>query len=220
MQIWIFFNAGAGGDGIANLLEKTSNAVTLDGDDKQNWRVHRWVNSKPKFWAPNLDAQGCFRSRIMQPFYNHNNRLKEQYLSSVNDSRLVIVTSHDIRLANLRQSNCQEIFLKKSIMVYIDCDESTRVYNTVIKNLQSSFDDAGTAPRHCPSDFDVIIDSGLFAQDQQYAQQICSSLGIELDLVVYKQYQNLLKGDKTLAPLCNECYTSIQTNNGITYTQI
>lgn len=220
MQIWIFFIAGAGGDGIANLLEKTSNAVTLDNDDKHHWRVHRWVNNAPKFWAPNLDALGCFRSNPMQPFYNHNNSLKDRYLDSVNNNQLVIVTSHDVSLLKLRQSDCQEIFSKESIMVYIDCDENTRIYNTVIKNLQPNFDSARIKSRCDLNNFNVVIDSDQFAKDQTYAQQVCASLKIDLDPVVYDQYQNLLKGDKTLAPFCKEYYVSTHTDNGITYKQL
>ena len=46
MQVWLFFEPGTGGDGLANLLERSSGSVPIDGETGF-WRVHRIVDGIP-----------------------------------------------------------------------------------------------------------------------------------------------------------------------------
>jgi hypothetical protein len=108
MQIWIFFHAGSGGDGLANLLEQACNVVSIDG--VKNWRIHRIVDGKVKFYAPYPDQRGCFRLKHLERFDHRNNCLVQGYLDAVQQKQHCIVTSHDVTLDYLHSSDCQDIF--------------------------------------------------------------------------------------------------------------
>ena len=55
MQYWIFFQAGVGGDGFANLLEHANNVIPVD--NKRYWRIQtdNIIDGKRyvKFLSPN-----------------------------------------------------------------------------------------------------------------------------------------------------------------------
>jgi hypothetical protein len=92
MIVWVFFESGTGGDGIANLLEHGSCAESIDGELK--WRIHRYVDYSVKFWAPNLPGVADRRNTVDQ--------LTEQHIEIANSNdRYLIITSHDVHLKNV-----------------------------------------------------------------------------------------------------------------------
>lgn len=137
MQIWVFFDAGAGGDGFVNLLEHSKNIVTLDHNEnvhatplQQFWRVHRFVDNTPKFWAAAPDVNECFRSG--SPFFKHTNKLRSNYLDIVtNDYNTIFSGGHDATLASLEDSDLQNILTKNQIKIYL--------HNSAIANVQAVF---------------------------------------------------------------------------------
>ena len=64
MIVWIFFSPGAGGDGLANLLEQSPSVIALDGI--KPWRIHRYVDGKAKFWAPTLQDTSRRTNKVDQ----------------------------------------------------------------------------------------------------------------------------------------------------------
>jgi hypothetical protein len=77
MQIWIYFDPGSGGDGFANLLERSRTITPFDQNDRP-WRIDRFVDNCPKFWAPTVDTNGCFRTG--RPFNTKDNKLNQNYI--------------------------------------------------------------------------------------------------------------------------------------------
>ena len=96
MIIWICFQGGTGGDGFANLLEKSSNARTID--EINQWRIHRYVDSKVKFWAPNLQNNADRKNSV--------NLLNDQQLEIANsNTEYLIITSHDSEFKTILSPN-------------------------------------------------------------------------------------------------------------------
>ena len=121
MIIWVWFTAGAGGDGVANLLEHASNARTIDGN--KHWRVHRYVDNKVKFYAPTLGELSA-NSRI-----NTIDLLDDRQLEIANsDTEYLIITSHVN--PNLVSN---KIDVNKNIKILVTSNNAR--YNALTKNL-------------------------------------------------------------------------------------
>ena len=124
MQIWIYFLPGTGGDGIANLLEHSQNVTTIDHNlcvhatpNMQFWRVDRFVDNQPKFWAPTIDQLHCFRQN--QKFDKTKNYLSNSYINLINSNATTIITSHDCSFQNFYNSDCVDIFTKNQIKILL-----------------------------------------------------------------------------------------------------
>ena len=156
MQIWFFFDAGTGGDGIANLFERSSNVTSIDGLINY-WRVHRIVDKKIKFYAANPDVNGCFRS--VEHFDNKKNQLDPGYVSCVTTNKNCIITSHDVTLTALYNSDCQDIFCKDQIKVLLTLtDQNKSKINAAIKNLCAELNGSVTFNTVDHSMFDIVLD--------------------------------------------------------------
>jgi hypothetical protein len=223
MQIWFFFNAGAGGDGVANLFEQSNNVVSFDAtaeDPIDYWRVHRFVNGSPKFYAPIPDVNHCFRSG--QHFDQTKNQLAPGYKNCISTKQTCIVTSHDVTLKALSKSDCQNIFCKDQIKVLLTLDNRAQVnLNSATKNLLPNLIDA-QSPTVDQTLFDFVLDVEKINSDWQYVYNFSLKAGIDLDYQKYAEYQDILKGNKTY--LKNnfqvEEYVSCIANKQITYTLI
>ena len=123
MQIWVFFDPGTGGDGIVNLLERSTNTVPID-EGSDCWRLHRLVDGQIKFYAPSVDQNHCFRTG--KPFKTHDNYLKSCYVDVVHQERPCVVASHDVSLDLLRRSDSLEILTKKTNQSTIDKQRSSK----------------------------------------------------------------------------------------------
>lgn len=200
MQVWLFFQAGAGGDGLANLLEHSANVVTLDGRPK-HWRVHRIVDDRIKFSAPSVDHNACFRRGNGSAFLAANNQLHEHYVDIAwTQPRNCVVTSHDLSLSLLQNSDCQHIFSAQQIRVaIINHNTVKQSYDSHVKNLLTSW-------QHVYADsidvgqFDYVLDMELLQQDWQLMQNFCEDIGLHLCQSSFSQYQKLLQGDVSFVP--------------------
>ena len=221
MQIWIYFETGVGGDGLANLFERANNVVPLDGDDRSHWRVHRWVDDKPKFWAPNFDLNSCFRSNPLRTFSNSNNEFTPEYLDRIKNQHTTIVTSHDITLDNLYQSDCLGVLTNNQVKVLVYTRNRDNAYvNGIVKNLQTEIDWSIKRPEPDLFLFDVSINIDKFQTDLDYATRACQRLNLDLDQQHYHDYLSLQQGNKSLAPFCSEHWQSYRTDSKIDYTKI
>ena len=192
MQVWLFFIAGTGGDGFANLLERSANVTPIDGN-KDWWRIHRIVNNSTKFYAPSIDQNGCFR--ISCPFESTTNRLLDQYVNLVDNNINTIVTSHDITLRDLNASDSLDVLTKNQVKILIDINNYSRAfYNNSLKNLMPILTDA---PVHNinHSNFDFVLDIDRIQSDWAYVDNFCRQLNLQLDITDYYTYQEISKGN-------------------------
>lgn len=192
MQIWIFFDPGTGGDGIVNLLERSTNAVPID-EGSECWRVHRLVDGQFKFYAPSVDQNHCFRTG--KPFRTADNHLKCCYVDVVHQERPCIVASHDVSLDLLRRSDRLEILTANQIKVRLTNNDPVRAARAAsLKNLLP-FVSGPCLPMNNFEQFDYVIDVEQFQQDWHVVKKICDSVGLDLQQEQYLQYQDLLKGN-------------------------
>lgn len=217
MQIWLFFEAGTGGDGIANLIEHAPQMRTLDVG-KPQWRVHRIVDGAVKFFAPAIDRKHCFRNG--KPFDQTNNSLSLDYLDIVNTGNNCVVTSHDISLNLLTASDCKQIFTKNQLRVLVKTnDKNKAMFNSCTKNLQPILKEPYKTVTD-PMAFDWVIDPDQLNQDFDTANEFFEFANLTLDPEIYHQYQQVRKGNREYFPYMHNVqeYTSSVDGNKISYT--
>lgn len=216
MQLWLFFYAGSGGDGIANLFERSNNVTPID-KIKNYWRVHRIVDNSIKFFAPAPDQNYCFRSK--RPFKLSENQLNPQYLECIDQNLNCVVTSHDVSLNCLKNSDSQDILCKNQVKVYLKSNDFEKIAEMGMKkNLRA-------APIHFSEiidsfdQFDYVLDVDRIKTDWQYVKDFCNQINFELNYDQYLQYQDLLAGNRTfMNDLYNiQEYTSRIENNMTVY---
>jgi hypothetical protein len=199
MQIWVFFEDGAGGDSFANLLENADNVEALD--DQKSWRIHRYVDYKPKFWMPCPDQNHCFTNLNKSArdtgyaFYKSSNALSERYVDLVNANKNVVVTSRDLGLNFLLSSDCLEILTCKQIKLLLKKRNSSNIYrDATIKNLLESKVPTHYNPIIHPneSNFDLII---YFEDllDWTFVQQLASQLHLDISQDSFLHWQEIIQ---------------------------
>ena len=198
MQIWFFFNPGVGGDGVANLFERSENVVSFDASESDSidyWRVHRFVDNSPKFYAPTPDSNGCFRSG--RRFCQTQNELHPGYVDCVSSGKNCVVASHDVWLQALAESDCQSIFSKDQVKVLLTVDDQYKAdVSAATKNLKSKLI-RSTYPAIDHSNFDFVLNVDRIQTDWEYVFEFSQAIGIDLRYQTYLEYQDLLKGNKT-----------------------
>jgi len=198
MQIWLFFIAGAGGDGLANLLEHSSTVTPIDYDDKQFWRVHHVVDGMPKFWAPSPDATNCFRRN--QPFKTSNNQLSTQYIELINSGTNTVVTSHDVNLTAFDASDCKNIFEQNQIKVLLKASDPIHTlqlgarknltpWKHLNKNLQYNIDETR---------FDAVINYETITENYSSFVNWSRQLNIDVTESDFNNFCQIRAGDKNL----------------------
>jgi hypothetical protein len=216
MQIWVFFQSGAGGDGFTNLLEQSKNIKSIDGEYGY-WRIHRIVDNQIKFYAPTIDQKHCFRSNL--PFKQNGNSLHPTYLDIITKQENCVVASHDIDLSLLYSSDQLDILTSNQIKIALICtDTKTLTQNAAIKNLQPKvFPTKFFKPD--PDNFDFIVDIKDVHHNWDYVACLCDKIGIKLDYEKYHEYKSLLQGQKTyMTENYNiEIYQTYTKNNIICY---
>ena len=205
-QIWIFFAAGVGGDGLGNLLEHSHGITPWACENRRpTWRLHRIVDDQVKFWYPPVDAQHCFRRG--RSFDQIHNQLDASYQQAVSGGGRVIATSHDILLINLDLSDRQDVFCQDQVKVLLDArDYLTSYQNSVKKNLeeisQQEFhsrewaESASIFMRYRQVDrsrYDHVVWMEDLL-DQQGIQDLLRRLDLEVDPAKIAQYLHLRNG--------------------------
>ena len=221
MQIWIYFNPGAGGDGFANLLERSRTITPVDQNDR-SWRIHRFVDNIPKFWSPTVDQNKCFRTGY--PFKTQTNRLNQKYVDCVNSGADIVCTSHDTSLQLLEQSDFADLFLRNQIKVALDHQDPVTAYKQfAIKNLQNISVDVCYAktPRFLDfNKFDYVVNIEKIQTDWNYVSKVCGDLNIELDQQEYLHYQSILVGSSQFDQPGIERYQSSTVDGRFCYNKI
>lgn len=191
MQLWIFFEPGAGGDGFSNLLEQSDQCVPLDL--KKIIRLDRYVDFIPKFWMPTVDQHGCFRTN--RPFRQLDNQLSDTYTDFVvnNRSGFVIVPSHDVKLHLLNSSDSADLFTKNQIKVRLHRrDIPSQVFHAHKSNLIEYNDaqikksiDLCTANKLKLPHYDIEYCIDDLWDSWSLFQQFCRELKITIDQRFY-----------------------------------
>jgi hypothetical protein len=207
MIIWVFFDAGAGGDGVANLLEHSSNAVSIDG--KLTWRIHRYIDNTVKFWAPNLPGLD-FRTNTV-------NHLTEQHVRIANSNdQFLIITSHDLQFANvflnssLPENNHIKLLLTSKDFIKQQINFNTK--NLVEFNQLQLKPYRLSGPKHGPMDFVIDVDR---ITDWEYTKEIISKIGLQLGQENFEHYKKIVEGEIMYDTPGIEYYKSF-IDNGIT----
>jgi hypothetical protein len=221
MQIWIYFQPGVGGDGFASLLERAKHVVRFD-DYKLAWRIHRFVDNHPKFYAPAIDAKGCFRRPLIR-FDSKDNYLMESYVNCVLQDRVVICTSHDTGLKFLNTNDCLDILLRNQVKILLKSPnfQLTR-YQATLKNLVPAAVDSivSTPQQYNLNQFDHVLDVDLIQSDWSYVEQFCKSIGLDLAQSEYQAYQEILAGSTRFDRAGIERYQSSVVDGNFHYTKI
>jgi hypothetical protein len=231
MQFWIYFDAGDGGDGFANLLEHSDNVMTIDHNecvhaspDKELWRVDKFVNNRPKFWAPLPDLNGCFRNKVR--FDQSKNELTLNYINAVNNKKYhTIVTSHEYELTHVDEHDTSDIILHDHVKVLIKSTNSKKsLENYLTKNLVEYDKKLLTVKEKAYKDslFDyVFIDSEL--QNWTKVNQFCTEFGLDLDQKYHNEYLSIQNGkthNSTLYSNTTPTYISIANGTSVSYEKI
>lgn len=217
MQFWIFFQPGTGGDGFANLLEKSPNVHPLDVVDI-GWRIHRIVDGQIKFHAPTPDTGGCFRSNL-RPFSLSNNQLQPLYQNLVLCKKNCVITSHDVTMKQLKASDCQHILCQDQVRILLVGDTDTANLQAAKKNLQPQVLNFGSGKSLDYTQFDLIVDIRDIQSDWTNFKHFCKNINIECDQQYHDQYLDLLTGSTRFMNQNHgvEIYESKSVDNQITY---
>lgn len=217
MQFWIFFEPGLGGDGLANLLEKSADVCPLDVPDC-DWRVHRIVDGRVKFYAPTPDEGECFRFNL-RPFSLSHNNLRSRYLDLVSAQKNCVVTSHDITMENLESSDCQEILCRDQLKILLVGDQEEARLQAAKKNLQPVVGNDFVNKHADRTKFDLILDMKDLQRDWAQFKDFCNSLGLGVDRNYYDQYIDLTTGSTSFMTknYAVEIYRSSSDGIHITY---
>lgn len=204
MIIWIGFTGGHGGDGFANLLEHAAQARTIDG--VVEWRIHRYVNDKVKFFAPTLQNTAL---RV-----NTVDLLNDRQLEIANsDTEYLIVTSHDTRFQTILSpavlpdnKNIKVLLLSKNY--------NMARYNYLTKSLEA-FDNADL---HTLGDnyrqpvtpqADIVVDIDTVVNSWEYTKQVTQSIGLELTHEDFDHYRKIVTGEFVYCSPGIERYKSV-----------
>ena len=229
MQIWIYFLPGAGGDGFANLLEHADNVETLDSDqDPKRWRIHRFVDDQPKFYANPIDNLRCFRND--RPFLAAENHLRPNYVRLVENNITTVCTSHDVTKKYLHSSDSRDILEHNQVSVFLYHDSYRNcVYQAALKNLEPRLPpDVGD--NYYPikqkidiNQFDFVLNIAHLQSGWNVVNDFCNSVGLNLSEEKFDEYSRLQAGDDSWCNHSNfqpKRYRSNTIGNDTFYTEI
>ena len=226
MQVWIYFLPGVGGDGIANLLEKSQTVVTVDSNPP-DWRLHRYVDGELKFWAPAIDRLHCFRRD--RAFTLSNNALSQRYVELVKSKQNIVVTSHDIFLKNLNQSDEKHILELDQIKVLITTQNPKQAMITNLKKtldlstqekLNQAYDQYLNWYKNINhANFDIVISSEDIQKNSDAIFNLCDKLSWKLNQHHYASYIDLITG-KTKNLEIDQYQTTITHTGSIAYVKV
>ena len=204
MIIWVGFAGGHGGDGFANLLEHAINARTIDGADQ--WRIHRYVDGKVKFFAPTLQNNTTR--------FNSVDLLNDIQLEIANsDTEYLIVTSHDTHFQTILSPAVLPDNKNIKVLVLSENHNMTR-YNYLIKTLES-FNNAdlptlGNNYRQpVTPQADIVVDIDKVFDSWEYTKQVTQSIGLNLAQEDFDHYKKIVTGEFVSHSPAIECYKSV-----------
>jgi hypothetical protein len=206
VQFWIYFDAGAGGDGFANLLEHADNITPWDQDLKV-WRFSHYVNNEATFYAPPIDHNGCFRTpkngRSSSAFRCNENVLHESYVDRIQKNINTVCTSHDVTKKYLHASDRRDILEHNQISVYLFHPSYRQCsYQAALKNLIPKLPPKMVDNYYQPvrkniniKQFDFVLNIEQIQADPSALDQFCNTVGLNLNPERFQEYSKLQKGD-------------------------
>ena len=223
MQIWIFFVPGTGGDSLANFFEQSPSCETIDGKPK-HWRVHRYVDGLPKFYAPRIDLNGAFRQNFVFSLEGGINQLRPEYVEHVTLGHNVVCTSHDVFLEVLNSSDCQDLLTRQQYKILIDCHDTSAAYDMANKKLLGlATPTVGrlNLSRIQKTQFDLVLDFAKFVDDWTYAESIMSDLCMPVAEDLYHEWSKIVKGQEILEDSTIEHWKSCLDSGGqLSFSQV
>lgn len=218
MIVYIFFQPGDGGDGLANLLEQSNNAVTIDGLKK--WRIHRYVDSIPKFWAPNLQNS---KDRI-----NTVDMLDEILLEAAcSKNHYLIVTSHSSTSVGDHPGIPKDCI----VTVGLTCKDPRQTWmNYLHKNLVE-YSIPLLVPKLVPkflfdsstqiNNKDFTLDIDQLQASWEYTKNFVQHIGLMLEKTDFDHYINLISGKiQDRAPGIEHYQSWVDPSNIRKYTKV
>lgn len=212
MIVWIFFRPGSGGDGFANLLEQSTNVVPLDGS--KQWRVHRYVDSRVKFWAPNLCTNNDGRRD------NVIEHLTEEQLAIANsNNQYLIITSHDIELIKTFKKNMLPKDRHIKVLLTSSNFRDARIKNLMEFNHESDNQNPETINSKILLNFDVCLDS--IPKNWEDIKSLVDNFGLNLSKENFDHYTKIVSGEIVYTTPGIEYYESyIDVDNITKYIKI
>lgn len=207
MIVWIFFEPGTGGDGFANLLEQSLNVVPLDGN--KQWRIHRYVDSKVKFWAPNLQ-NNSFRVNTVEKL------TKKQIDIANSNDQFLIITSHDLTLKNVFQKSVLPDNKHIKILLTSNNIKEQRV-TSQIKNLiefNSAIINGVSINNVNLLNFDLHLDT--IPDDWNNFKNLVDNIGLNLPKEEFDHYKKIVSGEVLYTTPGIEYYKSVIDVDNIT----
>jgi len=189
MIVWVFFIGGSGGDGLANLLEQSSNAVTIDGEKK--WRIHRYVDYKVKFWAPTLQNTPERINRVTQ--------LNKQQLEIANsNNQYLIITSHDYQMKDTFLKNTIDEKKHVKVLLTFDINETQRNFrlkHLIEFNQSEMLQSSAINKKNFQTEPNFIIDIKEILNSWEYTKQFTETIGLHLEYKDFEYYKKLVLGE-------------------------
>ena len=207
MQYWVYFKAGAGGDGLCNLLEHCCEVTPLDTqyyDLPMGWRLHRIIdNEYVKFHFPYIDSNDQIRRGI--PFNAQTNQLSNAYLDAVHSGANIMVPSHDTygEFENQSDVHAQHIWKKNRFTIGLySKNQRQRVKNYYMKSLIPHPDNVNECwkwecekyppllPEHTRSaDYDLYVCLEEITATYNEFKYFAKELGLTCTEQVFEQYR-------------------------------
>jgi hypothetical protein len=210
-------------------LEHADNVETLDSDqDPKRWRIHRFVDDQPKFYANPIDNLRCFRND--RPFLAAENHLRPNYVRLVENNITTVCTSHDVTKKYLHSSDSRDILEHNQVSVFLYHDSYRNcVYQAALKNLEPRLPpDVGD--NYYPikqkidiNQFDFVLNIAHLQSGWNVVNDFCNSVGLNLSEEKFDEYSRLQAGDDSW---CNHSnfrprrYRSNTIGNDTFYTEI
>jgi len=215
MIVWVFFIGGSGGDGLANLLEQSSNAVTIDGEKK--WRIHRYVDYKVKFWAPTLQNTPERINRVTQ--------LNKQQLEIANsNNQYLIITSHDYQMKDTFLKNTIDEKKHVKVLLTFDINETQRNFrlkHLIEFNQSEMLQSSAINKKNFQTEPNFIIDIKEILNSWEYTKQFTETIGLHLEYKDFEYYKKLVLGEIFDRTPGIEYYKSyVDADNKIHYAKI
>ena len=222
MQIWIYFVPGAGGDGFANLVEQCPQISRFDAHP-HHWRIHRFVDDLPKFWAPVIDSNHYFRYMPKQPFDLQNNQLVPLYVEFVLQNKHIVCTSHQVSLKYANEHECKQILTKDLVKVLVTCQDPVRNWRlSTIKRLDAIAVESIRQDKISVDEtlFDYVLDIDQIHSDWTYVKKFCADVDLDLSESAYRTYQAILAGSMPGSEYTAPRYKSSVVNGVLSYSKI
>lgn len=204
MQFWIFFGAGVGGDGFANLLEHANNVTPADGET--SWRVHHGTGWRIHHGTAEVKFYGAKWTTDPIPFRNPRANsdqvvISPEYVRLINQKQNIVLCAHtESYRSQIDTSQFKELVQKDQVKIHLYSMDTDRIRSDLIakfpgieipNNWQNDMIKS-TNQELARTDYALHIDIEQVWQDWEYLDSCLTGIGIDLDKVYYDKYLNII----------------------------